>query len=108
MSVKIEKIKNAQTVHGGSHSAGFKGCAVFVKAQEIKQLSHQKKITYSEATKQINLINNMENHTKQTPVTENVNEDQIISKAFEKVKNQSKQNKEQVVDEIVEQVQTQN
>ena len=45
---------------GGSHSAGFKGCIVFVKAQEIKQLSHQKKITYSEATTQINLINKME------------------------------------------------
>ena len=92
---------------GGSHSAGFKGCVVFVKAQEIKQLSHQKKITYSEATKQINL-NNVENQTKQTPATENVNEDQIINKVFEKVKNQSKQDKEHIVDEIVEQVQTQN
>ena len=69
---------------GGSHSAGFKGCIVFVKAQEIKQLSHQKKITYSEATKQINLINKMENQTKQTLVAENVNEEQIINKVFEK------------------------
>ena len=93
---------------GGSHSAGFKGCTVFVKAQEIKQLSHQKKITYSEATKQINLINKMENQTKQTPVTENVNQEQIINKIFEKVKDQSKQNKDQIVEEIIEQVQTQN
>ena len=93
---------------GGSHSAGFKGCMVFVKAQEIKQLSHQKKITYSEATKQINLINKMENQTKQTLVAENVNEEQIINKVFEKVKDQSKQNKDQTVDEIIEQVRTQN
>ena len=93
---------------GGSHLAGFKGCTVFVKAQEIKQLGHQKKITYSEATKQINLINNMENQTKQTLVTEYVNEDKIINKVFEKVNNQFKQNKDQFVDEIVEQVQTQN
>ena len=50
---------------GGAHSAGFKGCPVFMKAQEIKEFSHQKKITYAEATKQINLINISENQTKQ-------------------------------------------
>ena len=75
---------------GGSHSAGFKGCPVFMKAQEIKEFSHQKKITYAEATKQINLINNSEKQTKQTP--EKINEDKIISEVFEKVKSQSKQN----------------
>ena len=93
---------------GGSHSAGFKGCPVFVKAKEIKELSHQKKITYVEASKQINLIKNMEHQPEQTPVIESANEEQIINKVLEKVNNQSKQNKEQIVDEIVEQMQTQN
>ena len=91
---------------GGSHSAGFKGCPIFVKAQEIKEFSHQKKITYAEATKQINLINDSENQTKQT--LEKMNEDKIINKVFEKVKTQSKQNQEQIVNEIVDQVQSQN
>ena len=93
---------------GGSHSAGFKGCPVFVKAKEIKEFSVKKKITYAEATKQIKLIKNMENQTEQTPVVENINEDQVINKIFEKIINQSKQNKEQIVDEIVEQMHTQN
>ena len=88
--------------------AGFKGCPVFVKAKEIKEFSHLKKITYAEATKQINLIKNMENQTKQTSVIKNANEDQIINKILEKVENQSKQNKEQIVDEIVEQIHSQN
>ena len=89
---------------GGSHSALFKGCPVFMKAQEIKEFSHQKKITYAEATKQINLIINSENQNKQTP--EKINED--ISEVFEKVKSQSKQNQEQLVNEIVDQVHSQN
>ena len=94
---------------GGSHSAGFKGCSVFMKAQEIKEFSLQKKISYAEATKQINLINNSENQTKQTQQTlEKINEDKIISEVFEKVKSQSKQNQEQIVNEIVDQVHSQN
>ena len=44
MNVKIKKIKKC-TNCGDSHSAGFKGCPVFVKAKEINELSHQKKIT---------------------------------------------------------------
>ena len=91
---------------GGSHSAGFKGCPVFMKDQEIKEFGHQKKITYAEATKQINLINNSENQTKQTP--EKINEVKIINKVFEKVKTKSKQNQEQIDNEIVDQVQSQN
>ena len=91
---------------GGSHSAGFKGCLLFVKAKKIKEFSHQKNITYAEATKQINLVSNSENQTKQT--SEKINEDQIISKVFEKVKTQSKENQEQIVNEIVVQVQSQN
>ena len=61
-----------------------------------------------EASKQINLIKNMEHQTEESPVIEKANEDQIINKVMEKVNNQSKQNKEQIVDEIVEQMHTRN
>ena len=106
---ECQNIENKKCTNcGGSHSAGFKGCPVFVKAKEIKEFSHLKKITYAEATKQINLIKNMENQTNQTSVIKNANEDQIINKILEKVENQSKQNKEQIVDEIVEQIHSQN
>ena len=34
-----------------NHSAAYKGCDAFVKAKEIKQISHINKISYAEATK---------------------------------------------------------
>ena len=66
-----------------------------MKAKKIKEFSHQKNITYAEATKQINLVSNSENQTKQT--SEKINEDQIISKVFEKVKSSLKKIKNKLL-----------
>ena len=65
MSVKIEIIRNAQAVVD-LILLDLRLSSICGKAQEIKEFSHQKKITYAQATKEMNLINNSENQTKQT------------------------------------------
>ena len=65
MSVKIKIIRNAQAVVD-LIQLDLRLSSICGKAQEIKEFSHQKKITYAEATKEMNLINNSENQTKQT------------------------------------------
>ena len=52
-----ENCNNKQNVKccncGQSHSAGYKGCEEFLKAKKIKEFSHNNRISYAEATKQI-------------------------------------------------------
>ena len=101
---------------GQDHSAGYKGCAVFLKAKEIKEYSFNKKITYAEATKQIqsnteqiqsntNICNPAEQQKNVHPETNN--DDQIVAKVIEKVQTQNKENEEAIVEKVVETIQNQ-
>ena len=74
------------------------------RSKVIKDFSHQKKITYAEATKQIKVTNPCPNLENQIVVAENNSEEQIVSKVFKTI--QSK-NQEEIVNKIVEVVQTQ-
>ena len=99
--VKIWSCKN--------HSAGYKGCEEFLKAKKIREYSFNQKISYAEATKQIrtatdtsNIINQQENVQQKSN-----NEDQIVTKVFEKVQSHTKKNEEAIIEKVVDQLQTQ-
>ena len=94
---------------GQNHSAGYKGCEEFLKAKKIREYSFSQKISYAEATKQIrtatdtsNIINQEENVQQKSN-----NEDQIVTKVFEKVQSHTKKNEEAIIEKVVDQLQTQ-
>ena len=94
---------------GQNHSAGYKGCEVFLKAKKIREYSYNQKLSYAEATKQIrtatdtsNIINQQENVQQKSN-----NEDQIVTKVFEKVQSHTKKNEEAIIEKVVDQLQTQ-
>ena len=111
---------------GLNHSAGYKGCEEFLKAKKIKEFSHNNKISYAEAIKQIKtntdvptvelqstfniseqIKKSVQHQNKISEKVQNkVNEEALIEKVVDQIQTQTRQTEEQVIDQILEKVQS--